>query len=254
MPENIPDSMKLQERLRHPCFRQPEDGAAKVWRYMDLPKFIWLLKHNQLYMSRLDMLGDPYEGSLTSKTIEGINLFLRQHGSKDNWERMSTLYRQNQATTYVCCWHMNKKESEAMWRLYCGKAHGVAIRSTYAHLVSAIADKPEMYVGCVKYIDYEVDWFPDANAFHPVMHKRVAFAHEQEVRLVTSPSHFRDPHAKPAPHLLLPWDTDAWVEGIFVDPYAPEFFFEAVKTVVDAFASNLKSRLEWSQMKAAPAF
>ncbi len=79
MSEDIPDSLKLENRLRHPCFPQPGDATAKVWRYMDLPKFIWLLKHSQLYMSRLDRLGDPYEGSLTSKTMKGIDLFLRQH-------------------------------------------------------------------------------------------------------------------------------------------------------------------------------
>lgn len=255
MPEDLPDSLKLENRLRHRCFPQPGDATAKVWRYMDLPKFVWLLRHSQLYMSRLDRLCDPYEGSLTSKTIEGIDLFPRQHGAKDRWARMSELYRHNQATTYVCCWHMNKQESEAMWRLYCGRAHGVAIQTTYEHLVAAIATEHDTYVGCVKYIDYEVEWLPDANAFSPVMHKRLAFEHEREVRLVTSPSRFRASPPDPAPEaLFLPWDYSTRVERVFVDPYAPEYFYEAVESVVDALAPNLKGRLVWSQMKAAPVF
>lgn len=255
MPEDIPESSKLENRLRHPCFPQPRDPKARVWRYMDLPKFIWLLKSSRLYMSRLDRLGDPYEGSLTSKTIEGIDLFLRQRGAKENWSGMSKFYRQNQATTYVSCWHMNEQESEAMWRLYCGDAHGVAIRTTYDHLVGAIETEHEIYVGCVKYIDYEREWFPDANAFHPVMNKRLAFEHEREVRLVTSPSRFRASPPDPTPEgLFVSWDSDVRVERLFVDPYAPAYFFHAVESVVDALAPNLKARLVWSQMKAAPVF
>jgi hypothetical protein len=113
---------------------------------MDLAKFVWLLKEKRLFMSRLDKLADPYEGSLTSRTIQGIELFLRQRGSKDGWNQMSKMYRLNQATTYVCCWHANEQESEAMWRLYCSQGQGVAIQTTYDQLVSAIEH------------EYEVTW------------------------------------------------------------------------------------------------
>lgn len=255
MSEDILNSLSLENRLRHPCFPQPSDASARVWRYMDLPKFIWLLKSSRLYLSRLDRLGDPYEGSLTPKTIEGIDLFLRQHGAKETWNGMSKLYRRNQATTYVSCWHMNPQESEAMWRLYCGEPHGVAIQTTYQHLIEAVESEHEIYVGCVKYIDYEREWFPDANAFHPVMHKRLSFEHEREVRLVTSPSKFRASPPESVPDaLFIPWDSDARIERVFVDPYAPAYFFDAVEVVLGAMAPYLKERLVWSQMKSAPVF
>lgn len=251
----IPESHSLENRLRHPCFPQPPNIHIKVWRYMDLAKFVWLLKEKRLFMSRLDKLADPYEGSLTSKTILGIETFLRQHGSKDGWDKLSKMYRQNQVTTYVCCWHANEQESEAMWKLYCGHGNGIAIQTTYADLFSAIENEHEIYIGCVKYIDYEHEWFPDANAFHPVMHKRLAFAHEQEVRLVSSPSSFRVPSAEAIPELVsIPWDTSAKIERVYVDPYAPEYFFDAVRTIVNAIEPSLNTRLVWSQMKAAPLF
>lgn len=252
--ETIPESHRLERRLSHPCFLQPTNIHMKVWRYMDLAKFVWLLKEKRLFMSRLDRLADPYEGSLTAKTIEGIDTFLRQHGSKDGWNELSQMYRRNQATTYVCCWHASEQESEAMWRLYCG-SRGVAIQTTYQTLVGAIEHEHEIYVGCVKYIDYEREWFPDANAFHPIMHKRLAFAHEREVRLVSSPSEFRAPSADAVPESVsIPWDPSTHVDRIYIDPYAPEYFFDAVKTIVDAVAPTLSSRLVWSQMKAAPLF
>jgi hypothetical protein len=86
--EDIPDSLRLEKRLSHPSFLQPADRRVKVWRYMDLAKFIWLLKEKRLFMARLDRLSDPYEGSLTAKTIQGIDVFLRQHGSKQGWRKI----------------------------------------------------------------------------------------------------------------------------------------------------------------------
>jgi hypothetical protein len=255
MTEDIPESLRLEQRLSHPCFPQPSNPQLRVWRYMDIAKFVWLLTEKRLFMSRLDKLADPYEGSLTAKTIEGIDQFLRQHGSTDGWAEMSQVYRENQNTTFVCCWHANEQESEAMWRLYCGKGNGVAIQTTYERLVDAIESQFDVYVGCVKYIDYEREWFPDANAFHPVMHKRLAFAHESEVRLVSSPSDYRamPPEQKPM-SISIPWDSSKMIQRVYVDPYAPEYFFEVVQSIVRAMEPSLSSRLVWSQMKAAPLF
>lgn len=253
MSNDVIESLRLENRLSHPCFPQPVDNGLKVWRYMDFAKFVWLLKEKRLFMSRLDKLADPYEGSLTSRTIEGIDLWLRQRGSKDGWSQMSKMYRLNQATTYVCCWHANEHESEAMWRLYCGHGHGIAIQTTYDQLVSAIEREYEVYVGCVKYIDYETERFPDPNAFHPVMHKRIAFSHEREIRLVSSPSKLPASSPGPAPESLsIPWDTQAKINRVYVDPYAPEYFFEAVQLVLTALAPSLQERVVWSQMRASP--
>lgn len=255
MTEMIPESHRLAERLSHPCFPQPANLQMKVWRYMGLAKFVWLLKKKRLFMSRLDRLADPYEGSLTAKTIEGINTFFRQQGSKNKWKELSQMYRQSQATTYVCCWHANEQESEAMWRLYCANGHGIAIQTTYETLVGAIEHEHNVYVGCVKYIDYERGQFPGANAFYPVMHKRLSFDHEREVRLVSSPSAFRAPSTEAIPESVsIPWDSSTKVERVYIDPYAPEYFFDAIQTIVNAVEPSLSSRLVWSQMKAAPFF
>ena len=41
----------------------PEDLSSKIWRYVDLPKFLSLLEGASLYLARADRLGDPFEGS-----------------------------------------------------------------------------------------------------------------------------------------------------------------------------------------------
>lgn len=253
--ESIPESAKIERRLEHPCFPQPARSEVSVWRYMDLSKLISLLDSQSLYLSRLDMLSDPYEGTLTAKTIEGISEFLKRHGAKVGWEGMSEHYKENQRTTFVNCWYANEHESEAMWRLYCGQAHGAAVRTTYQQLIESIKEQRDVYLGLVRYIDYEKEWFPNANAFYPVMHKRLTFAHENEVRLVSSPSKFRGSNPEPATNgLNLPWNPCEFIEAVYVDPYAPEYFFEAVKAVVRELAPYLEGKLVWSQMKAAPLF
>lgn len=142
-----------------------------------------------------------------------------------------------------------------MWRLYCGKGNGVAVQTTYERLVKAIESEFEVYVGCVKYIDYDREWFSDANAFYPVMHKRLAFAHEREVRFVSSPSAYRamPPEQKPT-SISISWNSSTMIERVYIDPYAPEYFYEVVQSIVSAIEPSLSPRLVWLQMKAAPLF
>lgn len=39
-------------------------SSAKLWRYMDLAKFLSLLDESSLYFTRIDHFNDPYEGAL----------------------------------------------------------------------------------------------------------------------------------------------------------------------------------------------
>lgn len=45
----------------HPNVSAPA-GSTMLWRYLDLAKLLFLLEHRALWFSRLDTLGDPYEG------------------------------------------------------------------------------------------------------------------------------------------------------------------------------------------------
>ena len=256
MPETPPIPPTLVNRLSHPCFTQPESKNLKVWRYMSLAKFIWLLKEKKLFLSRLDELGDPYEGSHTVKTIERLQEWLKRRGIPDRWTDLSADYRWNRAHTVVCCWHVNDYESEAMWRLYSNQGNGVAIQSTYGDLVKSIENEHEVYIGCIQYIDYSNDMFPSANIYDPAMHKRVAFSHEREVRLVLNQIMASEPSkgAETGPQTTINWDPDVWVQKIYIDPYAPGYFFDAVNTVIGSLAPNLLPRVEWSRMREPPRF
>jgi hypothetical protein len=49
----------------HPVFTPPSDPNVRIWRYMSLAKFVWMLQTHALYFSRCDLMGDPFEGYAT---------------------------------------------------------------------------------------------------------------------------------------------------------------------------------------------
>lgn len=273
-----------ENKLEHPCFPQPTDGSVRVWRYLDLAKFIWLLENQKLYMSRLDLLNDPHEGSTPKFLAEQWNqeLFQSIAGSRQKsllqefgdalgnekflaeipriiqqHDQMSSINQKMRKHFYVNCWHLGNSESEAMWRLYCPGNSGVAIQTSYNKLVASVENHSSLFIGKVSYIDYEFQGFPQGNILYPVMHKRISFAHEQEVRLVTTkfPENWGTPQEEVNPlGVLFDWPLDMVVEAIHVDPYAPVYFHDVVSSVIRRVLPDLEDRVFWSKMRASPVY
>ena len=177
-------------------FDAPEDPAIPLWRYMDFTKFISLLESQALFFCRTDLLGDPWEGSLTRaeaekrKELEARSRVRMLHGTTHEKIRSEV------TNSIASCWHMNKYESMAMWRLYLTGSEGVAIKSTYQRLIDSFSqfdgknkgrneDNTEkellIHVGVVRYVDYES---PDPLGACRMLLKRKSFEHEREIRAV----------------------------------------------------------------------
>lgn len=243
-----------ENKLEHPCFPQPGNTSVRVWRYLDLAKFIWLLENRKLYFPRLDLLSDPHEGSTPHLLASLRNQQLRELGGEQLATYITNFNRQNCRSLYVNCWHLGNAESEAMWRLYCSNDGGVAIQTTYERLVASVENDPYCYIGSVTYIDYESQGFPLNNFLYPVMHKRISFAHEQEVRLVKGLDQNCTPEQGIPPGITIDWAPETTVEAIYVNPYASEFYHDVVCSVVRRVAQSLEPHVRWSQMRAAPAY
>lgn len=117
----------------HPCFLQPDTPDIKLWRYMDLAKFLTILQQRAVFFSRASLLGDPFEGSFTK-----VNLAMREYIIKfrdedqrlegyktlnddqirDMFSNLSSRARDEVDKFFISCWHMNGHESAAMWNLY----------------------------------------------------------------------------------------------------------------------------------------
>lgn len=221
-----------------PRFPQPDDARAPVWRYMDLAKFIGLLDERRLHLTRLDHLDDPFEGTPVGPDAPSPGE-ARAHGRV-------------RRAVYVSSWYLGEHESEAMWRLYCPGGQGVALRTSYARLADTAAAQPDTWVGMVRYLDYDAARLPERDLLAPVMHKRIAFAHEREVRIVAVRPEALD-DGRPGPSgVELEWDPAAMVDEVYIDPYAEAYFAGAVRAVVRRMAPTLEPRLVWSRMQVAP--
>jgi len=240
-------------KLTHPCFPQPEGSDTKVWRYLDLPKFINLIMTKKLFLSRIDVLSDLYEGSLTrqnhvisQKELESLHRNGNKMGRPSNHKIRESFY--------VNCWRIDNVESEAMWKLYCPLNDGVAIQTSYDKLVNSLNDVDDVYIGLVNYLDYEIESFPTGNVFYPIMHKRKAFEHEKEVRLVKAKTNFwsEEEFENPDIGLTINWNPSITIEKIYVNPYASPWYFETVSELVEKLDLNIK--IEWSKLKSTPLY
>src|ERR1035441_2743983 len=84
---------------------------------------------------------------------------------------------------FVNCWHLGELESEAMWRIYCGREDGVAVVLPYNRLRDSLTEA-NTYIGAVNYIRFNVEVINSGDSYSLAMHKRKEFEYEQEARIV----------------------------------------------------------------------
>lgn len=220
----------------------------KIWRYLDFTKFISLLDSECLFMSRIDLLGDDYEGSYPANYLRSADEMYGLH--------TDSLVRQKlRKHVAINCWHRNEYESAAMWSLYLKSDEGVAIQSNEALLVEELfRGAPEGYLPAVvpvRYIDFDKDT-PKMGFIGAYSLKRKSFEHESEVRAVLCRCddnwEISEVEEIPEPGISLPVDLNNLIENVFISPTAPKWFFDIVLSSVkkygltcDVHQSSLKS-------------
>jgi len=247
----------------HPVFTQPNNEHVKVWRYMDFTKFVSLLDSRRLYFTRADKFDDPFEGSWPKINVaarqqvpdnippEGREPFIKAMASMGEINRKWPRYNA------INCWHMNEHESAAMWKLYLKSDEGISIQSTYLKLKESFLDDEKIYVGVVKYIDYDTEWIDGGNLLTPFVYKRKSFEHEREVRaLVTKwpvSKNGMDFNEDTIAHgLKIRVDIEKMVEHVFVAPKCPDWFAELVSAVVNRYGYDFQ--IVHSKLNEQPVF
>jgi len=182
----------MNGEIQHPAFPQPIDLKVKLWRYLDIEKFEWLLENKRLFMPTAEDLGDPLEGS---QPIGEANWWRDQAANAEDNDKkqiietnakkilgFSKLFRKNY---FVSCWHMNSSDNDKMWRCYTESAESVAISTTYNNLINLRS--AHVNIGVVRYIDYSTEKLPTTfNLFEYITHKNINFSFENEVRIVAA--------------------------------------------------------------------
>lgn len=171
--------------MSHPSFRVPDDSSATIWRYMDFAKFVAMLDAGALYFSRVDLLGDAFEGAIP----QGNEQYWREVRERfpdrepliqENQRTTERLIRFSRAHTFVNCWHVSMHESAAMWAQYAQAGASIAIQSCASLLQGALPSG--VHVGLVRYIDYDTMSIAPTNVLDYCLHKRQMFEHEKELR------------------------------------------------------------------------
>lgn len=184
----------------------PKNKDTKIWRYMDFSKFVWMLENEALFFANFKNFDDPWEGRLPyDNVIEMCKLFRQMDTklseeealkrAKDHVQKLNEVIH-GAGNYYISCWHMNKVESVAMWRLYSDPqlSKGIAIQSTYKRLKECL-DKHEenenMVIGKVKYTSL-IKWIHELAIYRPFIHKRESFEYEKELRAIIFRRHNKD--------------------------------------------------------------
>ena len=223
-------------------FEAPINRNIKIWRYMDFTKYVSFLDSKSLFFSRSDSFDDPYEGATSHANVKIRPKIYKDSGIReDALKALPKFYNFLRQWTYINCWHMNEHESAAMWKLYPQMNEAIVVQSTYQKLFNCLPSE-NVYLGVVKYIDYENDFIPEDNSFWPYIHKRKSFEHERELRAVVQEHWLSTEDNK------IDWDVknekfgksisinvNQLVENVYVSPESPQWFIDLVENVTKKY-------------------
>ncbi len=205
------------------------ESDIRIWRYMDVGRFLALLKSRSLYFAKPHEFPDSWEALQLPRIEREIlrdALIVEERRREEEKKLPAPTPPRNPPETIskqlaqvwdnftrlasISCWHQNDAESIAMWKLYTSGAEGVAIQTTVGRLKIALegAGRP-MRIAAVRYIDHQAsdDREPIERTTNPMLSalsKREVFSHEREIRVVIDYLEDVASRARPTPDGLAP--------------------------------------------------
>lgn len=213
-------------------------GEEKIWRYLDLAKFIDLFAKRRVYFRRVDLLDDKYEGMPTEPLLRYLRTqyveFDREISGifqRDPVEAAEQSLIELRECNFVNCWYLSNHESNAMWSLYSSIDGGIAIQSTIKRLHAAIPEK-NVYIGKVAYVNYDTaEIAPDDDLRSILFLKRNHFDSEREVRILYS---IEDAKRDPAKTGYYVDDVvlEQMIQSIVLAPGTPAWLDESMRALM----------------------
>lgn len=240
---------------------QPVDDNAQLWRYMDLPQFMSVVLNSCLFFPRANTFEDPWEGCYPDLNFDipsvakQISPIIGQIRKDDGYDGIPDEdLRQNFASRIVeasrksegcrknfgvSCWHQSDYDSELFWKIYGRANYGIAIQTSFGRLKEAFQpESGNVYIGEVSYVDYKKGAIPFGNLFYPILHKRVCYEYEREVRAVVM-STDDDWNSSHSNTRILPTgfrvqiSLESLIERILISPYSAPWFCGVVQQTLE---------------------
>lgn len=249
----------------------------KIWRYMDLPKFINLLSTRTLYFTCLSRFPDTYEGWMPRSYMKAMEQlccaqiseiqqkkeYIASHNKYNNnivinsaskniedQFALKKVFKELNEKFGANCWHINEVESEAMWHLYGATGAGIAIESTREQLENSIkgATPHKVIVDVIKYMDFDVDPIDKGIKGNIIgFIKRKSFEHEKELRaMVRLPSIGVGTNVK--------CDLNVLISKIYIAPRAEKYYVDAVKFILNSINTKIDATVEVSKLLDEPNY
>ncbi len=207
------------------------EGSVPLCRYFSFEAFINLIETELLTFTAVSNWEDPWENELARYDVETENGV-----EKPIYSAAQHHFGQ--------CW-TKKLESDAMWRIYSPNLSGVKLYTKIDCLKSIEGTER---IGVEKVV-YFSDWRElseltknDKSRFLTAKYKRIAFSHEEEVRFFVHPQDIIDDDFHGASHINLPINVSILIDKIEIDPRAPVWVENMIKTYVKRRLPNIEIR------------
>ncbi|MBW1741640.1 MAG: hypothetical protein JRJ42_11005 [Deltaproteobacteria bacterium] len=210
-------------------FKDPElADDLIISRYLDLPKFIDLLRTNELHLEPAVNFDDRLEGTLP----ESIREDMRSHLDKNKYDKsIEELEFERKVRTNLSCWTIGPEDNMALWKIYGGSSQSVAISTTVRHLITAAFEwcsEGRVQIKKVRYINHAGELPEGVYSLdeHIFGFKHIAYSYEREVRVILT-----RPYGALKKSLRLPIVFNDFAMKITVSPEAGEWFYNLVTDI-----------------------
>lgn len=205
-------------------------------RYLDLSKFIDLLRTQSLYLRRADLFQDKFEGSFTPSLKAAIEEAYDVNKSDFSYEKFKKELREG---VYVNCWSLGVNDNMALWELYGKSDASVAITTTVGQLRKELEASPLSGMTNLCKVDYIKHWrdpkisiIPYSNIFR---YKVVAYDFEREVRIIYDKFDQNFNKSDKETGVLLKVRLDRLLRSIVVSPSAQPWFSDLIKDITKRY-------------------
>jgi len=173
--------------------------SQKIFRYMNLSKFISMLHCQSLWFSSGNELAEKYdkfEGYYPVGVINKSEMERRKYLEKySDWDTvivnlgrpLAELQKdRDRKYVYINCWHANDYEYPFMWKLYTQGEIGIAIESTVQKLRDSLelSSCDNCLITPVIYYDKEYDAGSMRFPINQFLYKRKYYEYEKEIRVL----------------------------------------------------------------------
>lgn len=216
------------------------EESQKLWRYMDLSKFISLIEKNALWLARADTFKDKHEGRFPDDMRKTIEKAYEEFDDNDNSvvkdaDDFQDYLRKN---TFISCWHKNFDENMVMWEIYGRDTNALAIQTTVGNIKNSLdSSKLLGHSLILKNVNYlQADEISGVLPYEECFFiKRPHFSFEEEVRISLDTYSPHSPTKKTPYEYDLLVNINGLIEKILIHPDSPDWFMDVINSITEKY-------------------